>query len=73
MSTLMLRINYLNCFLFCSAGFFILVGYGADLLLKSFPQRKNMLVFLFASFLVVMATKTMSQNRVWRSRETLFV
>lgn len=56
-----------------SAGFCILVGYGADLLLKSFPQRKNMLVFLFASFLVVMATKTMSQNRVWRSRETLFV
>ncbi|XP_061189465.1 protein O-mannosyl-transferase TMTC1-like [Saccostrea echinata] len=56
-----------------SVGFCILVGYGAHLLFERFSHMKKIIFALVVYCLVVMAAKTISQNQVWRTRETLFV
>ena len=59
-------------FFIFSAGFCILIGYGVHLLMTTFPHRKHVVLFLFLFCLVVMTTKTITQNQVWRSRKSLF-
>ena len=55
-----------------SIGFVILVGVGFDRLCKAFPAMKKILYCLFSMTIISFSIKTITYNRVWKSRETLF-
>lgn len=55
-----------------SIGFVILVGVGFDRLCKAFPAMKKILYCLFSVTIISFSIKTITYNRVWKSRETLF-
>ena len=55
-----------------SIGFVILVGVGFDRLCKAFPAIKKILYCLFSVTIISFSIKTITYNRVWKSRETLF-
>uniref|UniRef100_A0A7M5XEG5 DUF1736 domain-containing protein n=2 Tax=Clytia hemisphaerica TaxID=252671 RepID=A0A7M5XEG5_9CNID len=55
-----------------SVGYTILVVVGLNRLCQKFPKFKNTSYFMFWMAVVLFTSKTISYNRVWKTRETLF-